>query len=269
MIMISIEPIRARKRFGQHFLHDPAVIERIISAIAPDIGEIMVEIGPGLGALTRPLLALSECLHVVELDRDIARKLAMEFEGQGLHLYIADALTFDFATLSHADRPLRVVGNLPYNISTPLLFHLLAQSEYIRDMHLMFQREVANRIVAPPGNGCYGRLSVMTQWHCRAEKLFDVGPGAFTPSPRVTSSVVRLTVRSAPPVPISDQGILERLVAKVFSQRRKTLRNCLRGWLIPTEIMAAGVDPGARPETLDLRQFASLSNQVAAGSYKE
>nr|VFK09266.1 MAG: 16S rRNA (adenine1518-N6/adenine1519-N6)-dimethyltransferase [Candidatus Kentron sp. LPFa] len=264
--VVGIEPFHARKRFGQHFLHDPAIIQRIVSAIALEPSDTVVEIGPGLGALTGLLSASSEHLHVVELDCDLAQRLALEFQGRNLHLHVADALDFDFAALASADEllPLRVVGNLPYNISTPLLFHLLAYSHVIRDMHLMFQREVADRIVASPGNRHYGRLSVMTQWHCRAEKLFDVGPGAFVPPPRVTSSMVRLTMRAAPPAPVSDPVTLGRLVAKVFSHRRKTLRNCLRGWLTPAEIVAAGVDPGARPETLDLGQFARLSNQVGA-----
>jgi len=265
--MTDIEPFYARKRFGQHFLHDPSIIGRIVSAIAIKPGEIIVEIGPGLGALTKPLLAHAQHLHVVELDRDLARRLAVAFQDRNLHLHTADALTFDFAALAEIDRPLRIVGNLPYNISTPLLFHLLAQSRHIRDMHFMFQREVANRITASPGGAHYGRLSVMTQWHCRTEKLFDVGAGAFAPPPRVTSSVVRLTVRTEPPAPVSDQATLERLVAKAFSHRRKTLRNCLRGWLSPAAITAAGVDPGARPETLDLHQFANLSNQVATPNF--
>nr|VFK46797.1 MAG: 16S rRNA (adenine1518-N6/adenine1519-N6)-dimethyltransferase [Candidatus Kentron sp. TC] len=262
-------PFHARKRFGQHFLHDPAIIQRIVSATAPEPSDVVVEIGPGLGALTGLLLASSKCLHVVELDRDLAQRLAVDFEGRNLHLHVADALGFDFASLTDAYRPLRVVGNLPYNISTPLLFHLLAHSRHIRDMHLMFQREVADRIVASPGNGRYGRLSVMAQWHCRTEKLFDVGPGAFAPPPRVTSSVVRLTVRATPPASVSDPIVLERLVTRVFSHRRKTLRNCLRGWLSPTEIMAAGVDPGVRPETLDLGQLARLSNRIADGSQRD
>nr|VFK43057.1 MAG: 16S rRNA (adenine1518-N6/adenine1519-N6)-dimethyltransferase [Candidatus Kentron sp. SD]VFK48644.1 MAG: 16S rRNA (adenine1518-N6/adenine1519-N6)-dimethyltransferase [Candidatus Kentron sp. SD] len=262
MIMANIEPFYARKRFGQHFLHDPAIIERIVSAISPKPSDVVVEIGPGLGALTGSLLRSAKRLHAVELDRDLARRLITEFEDENLHLHRADALAFDFAALGGADGPLRLVGNLPYNISTPLLFHLLAQSRHIRDMHFMFQREVANRIVAAPGDGRYGRLSVMTQWRCRTEKLFDVGSGAFAPPPRVTSSVVRLAPRARPPAPVSDPAIFERLVAKAFSHRRKTLRNCLRGWLSTSGIMAAGIDPGARPETLDLRQFARLSNRL-------
>nr|VFJ58940.1 MAG: dimethyladenosine transferase [Candidatus Kentron sp. FW] len=261
--MTKREYFHARKRFGQHFLHDPAIIRRIVSSVGVEVGQVIVEIGPGLGALTNPLLAVAEHLHVVELDRDLARRLDEEFgHRDNFHLHRADALGFDFGALKGGRGRLRVVGNLPYNISTPLLFHLLAQSGDIEDMHLMFQREVANRIVASPGSAHYGRLSVMTQWHCRAEKIFDIGPGAFTPPPRVTSSVVRLDTRAAPPARVSDQEVFGQLVARAFSHRRKTLRNCLRGWLTPAGIMAAGVDPGARPETLDLRDFASLSNQV-------
>nr|VFK21352.1 MAG: 16S rRNA (adenine1518-N6/adenine1519-N6)-dimethyltransferase [Candidatus Kentron sp. FM] len=258
---------RARKRFGQHFLQDRHVTDRIVSSIAIEPGEVIVEIGPGLGALTAPLFARTEHLHVVELDRDLAARLAERFSAQlqngTFSLHTADALTFDFAALTSIDRPLRIVGNLPYNISTPLLFHLLSQSRYIRDMHIMLQREVANRISAPPCSADYGRLSVMVQWHCLVERLFEVGSGAFSPPPRVTSAVVRLTIRKVPPAHVPDREVLGRLVAQAFSHRRKTLRNCLRGWLTEDEILAAGVDPGARPETLDLRQFAGLANRVA------
>jgi len=252
-----------RKRFGQHFLHDPDIIARIVSAIDPKPGQIVVEIGPGLGAITGPLLAESEYLHAVELDRDLVARLAMEYQGRNLYLHNADALHFDFSALADRDRPLRIVGNLPYNISTPLLFHLLGQSDHIRDLHVMLQREVANRITAQPGSSNYGRLSVMTQWHCLTQKLFDVGPGAFKPPPRVVSSVVRLTIRTTPPAEISDKKNLERLVAQAFSHRRKTLHNCLRGWLTPEQIASAGIDPGTRPETLGLAQFANLANRLS------
>nr|VFK25093.1 MAG: dimethyladenosine transferase [Candidatus Kentron sp. MB]VFK29852.1 MAG: dimethyladenosine transferase [Candidatus Kentron sp. MB]VFK74967.1 MAG: dimethyladenosine transferase [Candidatus Kentron sp. MB] len=258
---IDIRPHIARKRFGQHFLHDPAVIRRILRAIDPRPGQTLVEIGPGLGALTGALLTLIGHLHAIELDRDLARRLTAQFP-QTLSLHIADALDFDFTALANANHSLRIVGNLPYNISTPLLFHLLTQSQHIRDMHFMFQREVANRITASPGDIHYGRLSVMTQWHCQTQKLFDIGPGAFRPPPRITSSIVRLTVRAQPPAFVPDLAILQRLVARAFSQRRKTLRNSLRKFLTPDRIRAAGIDPGARPETLNLLQFAALSAQV-------
>nr|VFJ56420.1 MAG: dimethyladenosine transferase [Candidatus Kentron sp. DK]VFJ65386.1 MAG: dimethyladenosine transferase [Candidatus Kentron sp. DK] len=281
-------PFRARKRFGQHFLRDRNVIARIVSAIAVESGQIIVEIGPGLGALTEPLLTRIETvgarLHAVELDRDLAAMLAARFQGPDFSLHTADALRFDFAALVDLPRdrndreppvcgekdienahaaPLRIVGNLPYNISTPLLFHLLSQSRYIRDMHVMLQRELADRMIAPPGGANYGRLSVMAQWHCVAEKLFDVGAGAFSPPPRVTSSVVRLTIRKTPPARVADPGLFGQIVGRAFSQRRKTLRNSLRGWLTEDEIRAAGVDPGARPETLDIARFAALSNGFA------
>lgn len=257
-------PFHARKRFGQHFLRDRNIVERIVSAIAMGPGQDIVEIGPGLGALTASLLARAEetraRLHAVELDRDLAARLAARFQGQKISLHTADALAFDFTALANGAHSLRVVGNLPYNISTPLIFHLLSQSRSIRDMHVMLQREVADRITAPPGGANYGRLGVMVQWHCVAEKLFDVGSGAFSPPPRVTSSVVRLTVREAPPAHVPDPAVFKKLVAQAFSQRRKTLRNCLRGWLTQEEILATGVDPGARPETLDLQKFAALSS---------
>ncbi len=212
---------------------------------------------------------------MVEVDRDLAARLAARFAGEvaagRLLVHTADALAFDFAALGFSalagppDRRLRVVGNLPYNISTPLLFHLLSQSGSIRDMHVMVQREVADRMAAAPGGGDYGRLSVMVQWQCRVERLFHVGPGAFSPPPRVTSSVVRLTVRETPPAVLSEGAPLGPLVARAFSHRRKTLRNALGGVLTAEAMEAAGVDPGARPETLDLLAFARLANGAAHG----
>ncbi|NIV75674.1 MAG: 16S rRNA (adenine(1518)-N(6)/adenine(1519)-N(6))-dimethyltransferase RsmA [Gammaproteobacteria bacterium] len=253
-------PHPPRKRFGQHFLHDRRVIERIVNAVDPHPGERLVEIGPGRGALTQALLERAGALDVVELDRDLARGLAQRFgSAGGLRVHTADALRFDFTALARAGERLRVVGNLPYNISTPLIFHLLAQRHALEDMHFMLQREIVDRLVAPPGGRDYGRLTVMVRYACDARRLFTVGAGAFTPAPRVASAFVRLSVRREPPVRVGDERVFERLVARCFSQRRKTLRNTLRGWLAEADIRSAGVDPGARPQTLDLEAFAALA----------
>jgi len=255
---------RARKRFGQNFLHDPGIIQRIVRSIAPQRDNHLVEIGPGLGALTRPLLEAAGALEVVELDRDLVPRLAQELGEHGaLRIHQADALEFNFCALAQGDKPLRVVGNLPYNISTPLLFHLLEQSQCISDMHFMLQQEVVDRLAAAPGTAAYGRLGVMVQYRCRVEKLFTVPPGAFQPPPRVYSAVVRLRPYSTPPVAVDDPAQFGRLVARAFSQRRKTLRNTLKGMLDAAVISAAGIDPGRRAETLSLPEFAALANAVA------
>ncbi len=253
---------RPRKRFGQHFLHDPGVIRRLLLAIAPRPDQQLVEIGPGQGALTLPLLEAVGDLDAIELDRDLATRLDAELGPRGLRIHQADALDFDFVALRTDDRRLRVLGNLPYNISTPLLFHLLAQAEHIQDMHFMLQKEVVDRLAATPGHADYGRLSVMVQLHCRVEPLFTVAPGAFRPPPRVDSTVVRLLPYREPPVVLNDPAGFARLVTRAFGQRRKTLRNSLRGLLEPAAIAAVGVDPGARPETLTLTEFAALSNAL-------
>jgi 16S rRNA (adenine1518-N6/adenine1519-N6)-dimethyltransferase len=255
----------ARKRFGQHFLHDPAVVERIVQAIAPRPGEAIVEIGPGRGVLTRALLAAAGRLDAVEIDRDLAARLAEEFPpGSGLALHPGDALAFDFAALAAArGARLRIVGNLPYNISTPLLFHLLATPSALTDLHVMLQREVIERMAAAPGSKAYGRLSVMLAPWARVEKLFDVGPGAFQPPPKVWSSVARLILRAEPAFDIP-RGFAA-LVASAFSQRRKTLRNALKSLLSAAEIESAGVDPGARPEVVSPGQFAALARAAERG----
>lgn len=252
---------RPRKRFGQHFLHDRRVIERIVAAIAPAPGERIVEIGPGEGALTESLLAAAGRLDVVEIDRDLAAALRARNDWPGvLVVYAADVLRFDFRALA-VDGPLRIVGNLPYNISTPLLFRLLAQRDALHDMHFMLQREVVDRIVAAPGGGDYGRLSVMLQAHCEATALFRVSPGAFRPPPAVESTVVRLVPRAQPAVPPELETAFGAIVRDAFSTRRKTLRNSLRARLSAAAIEAAGVDPGARPETLPVSAFAALAAQ--------
>lgn len=251
---------RPRKRFGQHFLHDPAVIERIVTAIRPSPGERLVEIGPGEGALTLPLLAHGARLTVIELDRDLARRLAARPEaGSTLEVIEADALKVSLADLAASGERLRLVGNLPYNVSTPLLFHLLAQAGTIRDMHFMLQREVVERMAAGPGSKSYGRLSVMLAATCRVEALFDIGPGAFRPPPRVWSSIVRLEPWGEPPFTVADRARFAEVVRRAFGQRRKTLRNALSGLVDEAAIRAAGCDPGARAETLPAAAFARLA----------
>ena len=252
---------RPRKRFGQNFLHDQGVIRGIVAAIHPKAGERLAEIGPGLGALTAPLLDELGEIDVVELDRDLIPHLQQQFASTGeLRIHNTDALKFDFCSLVAPGKPLRVVGNLPYNISTPLIFHLLSQSGCIRDMHFMLQKEVVDRLAAEPGNGDYGRLSVMVQYHCRVERLFSVPPGAFNPPPKVHSAIVRLTPYTEKPVTVRDEASLRRLVAQAFGQRRKTLRNNLKPLLDSAAIEALGIDPGRRPETLSLKEFAALAD---------
>ena len=250
---------RARRRFGQNFLHDPAVIQRLLTAIAPHAGDPIVEIGPGQGALSAPLLRAGAALTAVELDRDLIEPLQETLAELGpATVYQADALELDLASC-HDGRGLRVVGNLPYNVATPLLFHLFDQSDRIHDIHVMLQREVVDRMVALPGSRTYGRLSVMTQHHCRAERLFTVAPGAFRPAPKVTSAVIRLTPRLEAAPGSEATATLSRVVARAFSQRRKTLRNTLGGWFSDKELKACGVDPSQRAEALDLEQYRCLA----------
>ena len=255
---------RARKRFGQNFLHDAGVIHRILRAIHPREGEHLVEIGPGQGALTEGLLGSGARLEVVELDLDLIPILQGRF-GQlaNFHLNQGDALKFDFSRLASGPHSLRVIGNLPYNISTPLIFHLLDSAALIRDMHFMLQKEVVERLAAEPGGGDWGRLSIMVQYHCRVEHLFNVGPGAFNPAPNVDSAIVRLVPHEVLPHPARDPRLLERLVREAFNQRRKTLRNTLKALLPAEAIEAAGVDGSKRPEQLDLAAFVRLADQLA------
>jgi 16S rRNA (adenine1518-N6/adenine1519-N6)-dimethyltransferase len=256
---------RARKRFGQHFLHDRGVIQRILAALEPQPGDTIVEIGPGLGALTRPLLERCSPLHVIELDRDLAARLRAGLPPEQLVVHEADALKFDFCALA-AGKRLRVVGNLPYNISTPLLFHLLDQGDCISDMLFMLQKEVVERMAAAAGSKDYGRLSVMIQCRLRVEKLFDVRPGAFTPPPRVDSAVVRLVPHTVPPAVIDNADVFASVVRAAFGQRRKTLRNTLKGLLSPEDMQSLGIDPMRRAETLSLAEFARLANTLAAAT---
>ena len=252
--------IRARKRFGQHFLHDPGVIRRIVAAIDPQPSDRLIEIGPGLGALTRPLLERAGHLEVIEIDRDVVPLLEERCRGAGtLTVHLADALTVDIAALAGGGTPLRVVGNLPYNISTPLLFHLLDAAHVVRDMHFMLQKEVVDRIAATPGGKDYGRLTVMLAARCRAERLFHVGPGAFRPPPRVDSAVVRLVPLPGTPFPMPDPQRFAAVVRAAFSMRRKTLRNGLRALVDERAFAACGIDPGRRPETLAAAEFGALA----------
>jgi 16S rRNA (adenine1518-N6/adenine1519-N6)-dimethyltransferase len=258
---------QARKRFGQHFLHDPGVIGRIVAAIAPQPQDRMVEIGPGLGALTVPLLARLNELHAVEIDRDAIRHLReLTRDDPRLHMHSADVLEFSFAHIygdpSEQEERLRLVGNLPYNISTPLLFHLIEQRQRILDMHFMLQKEVVDRMAAAPGTEHYGRLTVMLAPWVRVEPLFDIGPGAFRPPPRVVSTVVRLTPH-ATPLDIGEPRHFAAVVRAAFSQRRKTLRNSLKPLLDGEDIVAAGIDPGLRAEVLSPTEFVALSRRLA------
>jgi 16S rRNA (adenine1518-N6/adenine1519-N6)-dimethyltransferase len=254
-----------RKRFGQHFLHDPTVIARIVTAIQPRESDAIVEIGPGQGAITVPLLQAAGRLQVVELDRDLIDPLRERCREAGdLTLHNTDALRVDFCRLTCDAAPLRVIGNLPYNISTPLLFHLLSQARCIGDMHFMLQKEVVDRLAAAPGSRQYGRLSVMVQYRCRVTCLFTIGPGAFQPPPRVESAFVRLEPYRELPVSIHDEAVLESLVRQAFAQRRKTLRNALRGILDEDAIRSLGIDPSVRAEILGLSEFAALANHAAS-----
>ena len=249
-----------RKRFGQNFLHDARVIQRIVSAIAPKENEPVLEIGPGQGALTQALLVYQPQLTAVELDRDLVTLLQEKFAAEiNFSLCAGDALKFDLTSLSPAPHSLRVVGNLPYNISTPLLFHLLQQREWIRDMHFMLQKEVVQRLAAEPGGKDYGRLSVMAQYYCHVSHLFDVPPGSFFPPPKVMSAIVRLQPRT-PATLAKDEQLLSTLVNTAFQQRRKTLRNTLKTIASEAQILAANIKPDARAETLSVSDFVHLAN---------
>jgi 16S rRNA (adenine1518-N6/adenine1519-N6)-dimethyltransferase len=256
--------IRARRRFGQHFLHDPAVIARIVSALALERTDAAVEIGPGHGALTAALLPAVDRLDAVEIDRDLVAELRARFGTHaGLVLHSCDALELDWRALAHErGARLRLVGNLPYNISTPLLFRLLSVAEAIADMHFMLQKEVVDRMLAAPGTAAYGRLTVMLAPLVTRERVLDVGAGAFRPAPRVTSSVVRLRVIEHPP-PWARSPLYGEIVRAAFGHRRKTLRNALQHYLAAAQISALGIDPGERAEQLSPEQFGRLAEAVA------
>jgi 16S rRNA (adenine1518-N6/adenine1519-N6)-dimethyltransferase len=250
---------KPRKRFGQHFLHDSNVIDRIIRAIDPQEDDRLVEIGPGQGALTFPLLEKCKRLIAIELDRDLVPLLQEKATNRGvLEVINADILKFDLHGLANTG-PCRIVGNLPYNISTPLMFHLLNSISLIQDMHFMVQKEVAQRIVAVPGKRDYGRLSVMIQYHCQCQYLFDVAPGSFTPPPRVDSAVIRMTPYPEPAVSTGSFQLFSEIVKAAFNQRRKTIANSLKAIVATETFESCGIDSQMRAENLSLQDFASLT----------
>ena len=257
---------KPRKRFGQNFLVDGSIVERIINAINPAPEDAMVEIGPGQGALTRHLLASGVDLHVIEIDRDLAAALPTMVPGlKPENIHVGDALKMDPTSVvpTRAGQKLRVVGNLPYNISTPLLAHLLDFTEGLQDMHFMLQKEVVDRITAAPGSKAYGRLTLLCQYYCAAIPLFPVPPEAFSPAPRVDSAFFRLTPHPAPPVEVQDHALFQQVVAQAFSKRRKTLRNSLAPMMNAEMIAEAGIDASLRAEALSMEDYAALTAVVA------
>jgi len=258
---------RPRKRFGQNFLVSPGVIRKIVDAIAPRSGDTVVEIGPGLGALTGPLLEWIDHLHVVEIDRDLIERLRTHFAPERLTIHAGDALEFDFGALK-GEGPLKIVGNLPYNISSPLLFHLAEVADKVSEMHFMLQKEVVDRMVAAPGSGEFGRLSVMLQYRFHMERLFIVPPGAFDPPPKVDSAIVRMIPRDFRKLgageTAQDRELFGRLVTAAFSQRRKMLRNTLREFGGEALLEQQGIAPTARAETLPVEAYVRLSNALSA-----
>jgi 16S rRNA (adenine1518-N6/adenine1519-N6)-dimethyltransferase len=252
---------RARKRFGQHFLTDAHYLARIVAAIDPKPGDRLVEIGPGTGILTAPLASAVQPLHVVEIDRDLAAGLREKFAASQVIVHEADALDFDFASLA---APLRVVGNLPYNVSTPILFRMSGIADRVKDCVFMLQREVVDRMVADPDTPDYGRLSVMLQYRFAMQMLVKVPPGAFTPPPKVDSAVVRMVPLGSDRLRARDEELFGRIVAGAFSQRRKTLRNSARAHVDESAFAHAGIDPHRRGETLSVEEFVALSDAAAA-----
>ena len=249
----------ARKRFGQNFLTDSHVLNNIIDAIGPRRGQAMVEIGPGLAAMTALLLKDLDHMHVVELDRDLVARLEKAYPRERLTVHSGDALKFDFGSIPVPEgQRLRVVGNLPYNISSPLLFHLAEFAPLVEDQHFMLQKEVVERMVAEPGTKAYSRLSVMLQWRYDMDLMFIVPPTAFDPPPQVDSAIVRMIPKRQ--MLACDGERLEKVVAKAFSQRRKVIRNCVAGMFTEAQLVEAGIDPGARPEAVGLEQYVALAN---------
>ncbi len=255
---------QARKRFGQNFLHDPGVIERIIRAIHPKPDDAIVEIGPGLGAITEEILTVNPRLQVVELDRDLIPVLRTKFFNYPeFRIHEADALTFDFSQIADT-KPLRIIGNLPYNISTPLIFHLLSQAGAVQDMHFMLQKEVVQRMAAVSGDNNYGRLGIMTQYFCKVQPLFEVAPGAFRPAPKVDSAIVRLVPHKQLPHPAKDFTTLQAVVRTAFNARRKTLRKALGSLVTVEQLQALGINDGLRPENLSLADYVSIADMLVA-----
>jgi len=263
----SSEPFRhqARKRFGQNFLHDQNIIRRIIAAVAPQSTDHIVEIGPGQGALTRQLAGSGARIDAVELDRDLAAYLQQTLgKTSEFTLHLADILKFDLAPLVRPGERLRIIGNLPYNISTPCLFHLFRYHSLIKDMIFMLQLEVVQRLAAQVGDSHYGRLGIMAQYYCQIEPLFTVPPGAFTPQPKVNSAIVRLTPYETLPLPADDLSCFQHVVRTAFNQRRKTLRNCLRGLISAEQLSDLSIDANARPENLSLADYVTISNVISS-----
>lgn len=255
---------QARKRFGQNFLRDNNIIDQILGAIAIQKGQHWVEIGPGRGALTDPLLATGVKLDIVELDRDLVALLEQRYlDHPQINIHSADALKFDFKKLVKQGKKIHLIGNLPYNISTPLMFYLLESASHIDTMYFMLQKEVLDRICAEPGTKKFGRLSVMMQYYCQTEHLFDVPPESFSPKPKVMSSIVKLTPYVQAPVTITDIKDLNSLVTQAFSQRRKTIRNALSKLITEQDMTDLGIDSTRRAEVLTLKTFAKLSNRLS------
>jgi 16S rRNA (adenine1518-N6/adenine1519-N6)-dimethyltransferase len=255
----------AKKRFGQNFLVDANVIDKIIHSINPQPHDHVVEIGPGLGALTQPLLHTLARLDVIELDRDVIPELKALAGSERLHIHNIDVLAFDFTSFSEANfqrDKLRIIGNLPYNISTAVLFHLVNHRSIIRDLHFMLQKEVVERIAAGVGSHNYGRLSVMMQLHFNITPLFTVSPQCFRPVPRVESAIIRLQPKSECPVSAAEHADFESLIRQAFSQRRKTLRNTLKNTCTVAQLEAAGIDPGKRPQELGVNDYITLFRQL-------
>ncbi|HIO91650.1 MAG TPA: 16S rRNA (adenine(1518)-N(6)/adenine(1519)-N(6))-dimethyltransferase RsmA [Leucothrix mucor] len=252
---------RTKKRFGQHFLHDHGVIHKLIQYINPKNDQQIIEIGPGMGALTFPLLEHIQHMEVIEIDRDVIKHLH-QFGGDRLTIHNIDALKFNLEDLLKDNQQMRIVGNLPYNISTPLIFHLLKYQTSIEDMHFMLQKEVVDRITAKPGSKTYGRLSVMVQYYCKTEYLFYVGPEAFNPPPKVDSAVIRLQPWMQKPYLADNVEVLAKVVAQAFSMRRKTLRNTLKKLFTSEQIESVDINPSVRAETLSVKNFVDLSNLI-------
>lgn len=259
---------KARKRFGQNFLIDHGIIREIVRAVHPRKDDVIVEIGPGKGAITQLLADACDNLNVIELDRDLVPWLKVKFEKHpNFQLFQADALQFDFAQLIRHDRPLRIVGNLPYNISTPLIFHLLSYATRVQDMHFMLQKEVVKRMAAQPGESAYGRLGIMVQYYCAVEDLFDVPPTSFDPAPKVDSAIVRLIPHQHLPHVANNVKTLETLVNVAFQQRRKTLRNSLKQLLTAEQLESLPVNLGLRPEEISLPEYVAMSNLLGSLSF--
>lgn len=254
---------QAKKRFGQNFLHDEAVISDIVDAINPEPGENLVEIGPGLGALTEPVIERAKKLTVVELDRDLAERLRHHpFLAPHLTIYETDALNFDFAQLATDEKPLRIFGNLPYNISTPLIFHLLTFKDKVQDMQFMLQKEVVQRMAAGPHCKAYGRLSIMTQYQCEVIPVMEIGPEAFKPAPKVDSAIVRLVPHRNIKNPVKDIAALNTVCLAAFNQRRKTIRNGFKNLISVAQLEALNIDANLRPENLTLDDYIMLANFI-------